>query len=449
MQILSQGNSDDEPATVVIAGAGLAGLTLALALNKHVGIDVEIYEQSKSLEFHDGIGAGMGMYPNGLRVIRDICPQLLERIQQEGHPYLFRRWERHDGTEVAIADESTLSEANLQSNLQPMGIRRWRLQKQLFDAVQAQGIPIFFGKKVSGVDHSSSDIVTLNFGDGSYRDTRLLFAADGSNSIIRNVVAGHLTGLSYTGTTCFYGVAPSVVGKDKRGICLPSSETSKCHGCFYPVSPTEVCFQIHMPAEPGSSEDGPVDWTTLSGRASEAECKALADELLKDEWHDRYLLPINNAQHAIKVPFAVLEPRLKKFVFNRIVLLGDAAHPNVPYLGQVAQIGFEDAGVLALLMKDMCLDVDGNFSLEKIDSVLEIYNRMRVPRAFAILQNSKNMGRTQQRRAEHKRYNEMKEQSIQRDVFFHSTIPVLYEGPTYDYKEEVINALHGPKARSN
>jgi hypothetical protein len=76
---------------VVIAGAGIVGLVLALALAKHAKIKADLYEQAST--FSDDVGAGMGMYPNGLRVIRDISPALLERIQRAGYPYLHRRWE--------------------------------------------------------------------------------------------------------------------------------------------------------------------------------------------------------------------------------------------------------------------------------------------------------------------------------------------------------------------
>jgi hypothetical protein len=82
---------EEEPAQVVIIGAGIVGLVLALALHKHCGIQVELYEQAQT--FHDDVGAGMGMYPNGLRVIRDISPDLLEQIHLTGYPFVVRRWE--------------------------------------------------------------------------------------------------------------------------------------------------------------------------------------------------------------------------------------------------------------------------------------------------------------------------------------------------------------------
>jgi ribulose 1,5-bisphosphate synthetase/thiazole synthase len=78
-------------APVTIVGAGIVGLVLALALDKHCGIKAELYEQAQA--FHDDVGAGMGMYPNGLRVIRDISPELLQAIQEAGYAYVLRRYE--------------------------------------------------------------------------------------------------------------------------------------------------------------------------------------------------------------------------------------------------------------------------------------------------------------------------------------------------------------------
>jgi hypothetical protein len=82
---------DNDVEEVVIVGAGIVGLVLALSLHTHAGITPKVYEQAQ--DFHDDVGAGMGMYPNGLRVIRDISPDLLKDVQEAGYPYLYRRWE--------------------------------------------------------------------------------------------------------------------------------------------------------------------------------------------------------------------------------------------------------------------------------------------------------------------------------------------------------------------
>jgi 2-polyprenyl-6-methoxyphenol hydroxylase-like FAD-dependent oxidoreductase len=347
----------------------------------------------------------------------------------------YRIQKRHDGTKVIQAKESVLSEG--MTDLQPMGIRRWRLQKILFEELQAQGISIRFRKKITGMDTLKSGQIVVNFEDTTSRTTSLLLAADGRKSPIRNLVAGGLSKLLYTGTTCIYGSAD--IAREERGICFPSSVTTKCHGCFYPTGPNEQCFQFHIPTDPKSEDEG--GWSALTAEVGKEECKKLATELEKDGWDETYLKPLKHVIEAIKVPLAVLDPPLKSFVYDRVVLVGDSAHPPVPYLGQGAQQGLEDAGTLSLVLKKICLDLSGNLSMLHIDEALKIYSEIRVPRTNEILNNSQGWGDVQQMRAKSDRFNEVKEEMIRRDVFFHESIHQILPGVTYDYEEEVANIL--------
>jgi 2-polyprenyl-6-methoxyphenol hydroxylase-like FAD-dependent oxidoreductase len=69
---------------------------------------------------------------------------------------------------------------------------------------------------------------------------------------------------------------------------------------------------------------------------------------------------------------------MERWVYgNRIVLLGDAAHPPVPYTGQGAQMGLEDAGCLALLIQKLCLDTYGSFRVDKFSEAMQIYEDLR------------------------------------------------------------------------
>ena len=478
---------------VVIVGAGIVGLTLALALQKHTGLAVPLVEQAPN--FSPGAGAGMGMYPNGLRVLRDISPHLLHRVQQEGYPFVWRRWEHHDGTEVVSAQERSLSSTNKKKNnksgnvcapdqqeqaddndnddddLQPLGIRRWKLQQILYDAVQKAAIPVHFGKKIlrihkipSSAAPSSYEYIRLTFTDGTTLATRLLLAADGAKSMIRHSVAGHLSQLTYTGTTCWYGV--SSLPRPERGICFPTSHTTQCHGCFYPTGPNEQCFQLHMPTplsdkknnEKHDGHDQRTDqyaksdnrgggWTALLQDVGQSECLALANRLEQDGWNDKYTAPLRKMEKAIRVPFAVLDPPLENFHFGRIVLVGDAAHPPVPYLGQGAQQGLEDAGTLAMILRHMCTDSTKNSSEGKeerrirwhhLDAALKLYSQMRVPRTNEIIhEHSLKMGSSQQRRSQDHRYNQVQEEQIKRDVFFHESHSAIFPGTNYNYKEAV------------
>ena len=139
----------DDVEKICIVGGGIVGLVLALALDK-IGVTASVYEREPA--FHDDVGAGQGMYSNGLRVIRDISPELLERIRQAGFPYVYRRWERHDGTVVAVANETVLS--NDDDEIQSIGIRRWRLLKVLYETVVEAGIPVHFNKKLKHVEQA-------------------------------------------------------------------------------------------------------------------------------------------------------------------------------------------------------------------------------------------------------------------------------------------------------
>lgn len=220
---------------VVIIGAGIAGLVLALALKKHCGVVCDVYEQAPA--FADNVGGAIGMYANGLRVIRDIAPELLERLREQGYPYLQRRWMRHDGTEVACGDEAVL--ARDEPLLQSIGIRRWRLQNALTEAAVEHGILIQFGKRlrsaveVAGTGESAGTSTTLlTFEDGTTTTADVVFGADGIKSRLREAIFG-ATDVGYTGVTCLMGAAP--IARPMRGICFPSSSTSKCHACYYPT----------------------------------------------------------------------------------------------------------------------------------------------------------------------------------------------------------------------
>jgi len=100
----------EEVEPIIIIGAGIVGLALALALEKHCGIKVNLYEQAAA--FHDDVGAGMGCYPNGLRVIRDISSDLLGAIQDIGYPYLLRRYE----VSFSFQDDSLLDVSRVMCN---------------------------------------------------------------------------------------------------------------------------------------------------------------------------------------------------------------------------------------------------------------------------------------------------------------------------------------------
>jgi 2-polyprenyl-6-methoxyphenol hydroxylase-like FAD-dependent oxidoreductase len=210
-----------------------------------VGLQPTIYESATELARE--VGAGMGMYANGLRVLRDIDPALVRELRQNGQAFGSRRWERSDGSVVMEASEHVLASGD--EDLEPFGIRRWKLQQVLYEAVQKAGIHVHFSHTLVNIkesnnnssseqgchNHLAAPKTLLEFKNGSRVECDLVFAADKGKSTVRNtVVPEDETQLEYTGVTCLMGVAE---GCGASGIAFPSSTASKCHAVYFPTAP--------------------------------------------------------------------------------------------------------------------------------------------------------------------------------------------------------------------
>ena len=101
----------------------------------------------------------------------------------------------NDGTDDDDKDDEL-------QQLEPIGIRRSKLQKVLYHYARFQGIKVHFHKPL--VDAVERDgLVQVTFGDGTQRWTRVLFGADGALGKSRSLVAGKdAPALKYTGVTC-------------------------------------------------------------------------------------------------------------------------------------------------------------------------------------------------------------------------------------------------------
>ena len=595
----SDASSDDDDAEyypLVIVGGGIGGLVLALCLDQVYNSCSKTKKKKKLLPVHvfesatayrSAAGGAIGLYPNGLRVLKllnDTSPNLLAQVREAGCDYIYRRWMRHDGLEVAVAredellpdlndkekadDETTATTAattaagtnssstttddladrrprggsfaiiprkiselfnrlsgislsstessssaaaaaaaaasssssspRIETELQSLGIRRWKYQQVLYEACVEAGIKIHFGKRLQTVmtttaddddDDDASSKTVLHFKDGSKVTTSLLIGADGVNSKVRNYIVNP-TGdetkrksleefmPEYTGVTCLMGCAnvPRI-----RGICFPSSATSKCHACYYPTKVPkkedeedsnsnnnnnadndnyEQVFQIFFP----SPIERPDTWRTLTPEEAQVECKELAEKLREDGWDEQFLAPLESpslkgvlrvglrSREALDVwHVGGDEDGSSSGVVGRAVLLGDAAHPPVPYIGQGAQMAMEDAGTLALLLAHFCPINDDDdddeepttsvIDLSKFQNAMEVYEKLRVSRTKAVLGSSVQLGKTQQKRADSMLYNAWRELSIKAQVWAYGTLPVMRPGAAFNYRAKVEEAL--------
>jgi hypothetical protein len=103
-------------------------------------------------------------------------------------------------------------------------------------------------------------------------------------------------------------------------------------------------------------------------------------------------------------------------------------------------MGVEDAGTIALLMQYMCIDNDGNSDLTNFGEATRIYERLRIPRTSTVLDCSKQLGGMEKDRSKNGK-NVLSELLIQGEVMMNKTLPVMFTGATYNYSQEVTNAL--------
>jgi salicylate hydroxylase len=144
---------------------------------------------------------------------------------------------------------------------------------------------------------------------------------------------------------------------------------------------------------------------------------------------------------AVRIGFCQLEPRLDRWVYGNVVLVGDAAHPPVPYTGQGAQMGLEDAGVLAMLLKRYCIDKSGEFHMEGFGRAMRLYERVRIPRCQEVQEKADALAARLQKMAENSRYTLLQQELLPRQVFFNGTLPEVLPAAKYDYRVALEKVL--------
>jgi 2-polyprenyl-6-methoxyphenol hydroxylase-like FAD-dependent oxidoreductase len=302
----------------VIVGAGIGGLTAAVALRRR-GWHVTVLERAAALE---PVGAGLGLGPNAVHAFAAIGlgDQVRRLSAVQGHGGL----RRADGRWLVRTDLGAV--ARRFGDPQLMTLRAdlvGLLATSLPDGALRTGVTV---TGVDGQDPGKAARVTTSAGD---LDADLVVAADGVGSRIRAALFPGHPGSQYSGFTAWRFVTPA------PSIALEPAETWGNGAVFgaIPLAGARVYCYASAPAPPGVRHDD-----------ESAELKRRFGG-----WHD----PIPGLIGSVG-PDAVLhddvywiaEP-LPAYHRGRIALLGDAAHAMTPHLGQGACQAIEDAVVLA------------------------------------------------------------------------------------------------------
>lgn len=345
----------------LIAGAGIGGLTAASCLIK-AGHHVEIYEQAPALA---EIGAGIQISANAMHVLRDLgFEPAITRIGVRPGAYEFRL---HDTGE--LIQRFPLSDEHERVNGAPYTqLHRSDLHDVL--AAGARGFDpdvVRLNRRVTGFTEGAEG-VELHFADGGSVQGDVLIGADGVKSRVRGQLVGDGQAV-YSGDVAWRMVVPVerlppklfppvmslYMGPGTQVVCyyLRAGKLLNFVGIVETDDITEESWTVRVP------------WQTLSDYFHDwnPAIRTVIDAADRDECYRWSLF---------------VRPPIKNWSSARVTLLGDAAHPTLPYLAQGAVMSIEDGAVLtrALAMSD------------SIPAALALYQRNRIDRTARIVNQS-------------------------------------------------------------
>ena len=306
---------------VVIVGAGIGGLALALALHRR-GVRPLILERSPTLE---AVGAGVQLGPNATRILHDlgVGPALAAVASTP------KKAQVRDGRSGAVRLRLPLGERAVERWGTPyLQVHRGDLQHVLLEAVRTRGAgEIRLGAGVERVERGG---VALR--GGEHVEADLVVGCDGVRSAVRPwVVVG--SAAQPSGEIAWRALIPADRLAHPPGGAVVWTWRNR-HLVAYPVRAGAAVNLVavtpgRLPSE-GWSEPG--DPAAL--RAAFADAEPAARTLLEA------------VDSVARWSLAELAP-LPTWVGEGVALLGDAAHPMLPYLAQGAAMAIEDADALA------------------------------------------------------------------------------------------------------
>lgn len=327
--------------TVLIAGGGIGGLTLALSLHQ-IGIRCRVFESVSELK---PLGVGINVLPHAVRELIELG--LLDKLDSIGvrtkelaffSKYGKPIWSEPRGIEAGYkwpqfsVHRGQLQQILLDTVIERLGAGNVLTSHHLTDWTETpEGIRANFIDKATGKPA------------GSY-DGALLIAADGIHSAIREKLYPQEGAPLWNGRILWRGITEADAFLSGRTMIMAGHEILKF-----------VCYPISK--QPNARGKHQINWVaerhmppTYQWRREDYNRTARLDEFLPwftdwaFDWLDVPAL-IRNCPHAYEYPLVDRDP-LDRWTFGRVTLMGDAAHPMYPIGSNGASQAILDARVL-------------------------------------------------------------------------------------------------------
>jgi 2-polyprenyl-6-methoxyphenol hydroxylase-like FAD-dependent oxidoreductase len=335
---------------ITIIGAGIAGLTAALALQQK-GCKVTIYESASEIK---PVGAGIVMASNAMQIFKKLG--IADKIQMAGN-----RISSMTITDERLSQISSveLSEFEMKYGVCNVAIHRAQLQKILAEEVGYDNIKL--SKRLFKIEQSES--IKLTFDDGTVEPCSALIGADGIKSIVRNQLFNPSI-IRDVHQACWRGVADLYLPPKYRHNAIEAWGKGKRFG-FVKIA------------------SGKVYWFAVANenlvKGNETNLLSLFNDFHSDIQEIVSATPMSNV---IFSKLTDLKP-IMKWHQDKVCLIGDAAHATTPNLGQGACQAVEDAYTLAQLYKRD----------SPIEHVFKEYEVLRIKKAHKIVNTSWTLGK--------------------------------------------------------
>jgi 2-polyprenyl-6-methoxyphenol hydroxylase-like FAD-dependent oxidoreductase len=323
---------------VAIIGAGLSGVSLALALHQQ-SIPCTIYE-SRPAPLN--IGGAVMLSPNALKVLQALG--VYERVRTKG--YNFETLHYRDGDGKLLDTQEFGGEEKY--GFKGLRIYRYVLIDELLAMIKESDIPVKYGMKFARIVSETEGEVTWEFADGSTHSASILVGADGIHSTVRRYLYPDLKP-KFTGMAGITAAVPTAQLKLPLDYHIPVTIMTP-HGGFV-IAPQQVDGSEVLIGKQKRIEDHDrAGWDRVF-----ADKEASVAFLRSDA--DKFPEIVQNAVSHIphdKIniwPFYIV-PKLDKWASERrrVIILGDAAHAIPPSAGQGINQAFEDIYMFALLL---------------------------------------------------------------------------------------------------
>ena len=305
---------------VLIIGGGIGGATAALALQK-IGVEVEMFERAAELK---EVGAGIALWNAPFRALERLGAG--EKIRQSATSLRFGLFGSAAGKIFRRMDLEKILGADYNENFI---VHRADLHSAILGGIAAN--TVHTGYECERIEQNSDGVKAV-FKNGKTATGDVLIGADGFHSVVRQTLFGE-SRTRYSGQTCFRGVADI--------SALQPQTLAEIHGTgqrfgIAPINARRVYWFAAMNALQGEKDDPETRRDFLAGKYR--------------DWAFGIPEMISATPNSILRNDLVDYKPLKTWTKGRITLLGDAAHPMLPNLGQGACTAIEDGFILARLI---------------------------------------------------------------------------------------------------